>query len=172
MRQTVPPLNKLIIVVLVSVSCVGIDQITKGVAGQHLSDMRVISFLYDVIRLQYSENTGAFLSFGADLPENARFWAFVVFAAITLLGMVVFVLMSSHISKLSLIGISLIIGGGMGNLIDRIGNNGAVVDFMNIGIGGLRTGIFNSADIAISIGAVMLVLFYGRHEMPIKKTGS
>ena len=50
------------------------------------------------------------------------------------------------------------IGGGLGNLIDRIFNSGAVVDFVSIGLGGLRTGIFNVSDVAIVAGALLVFL--------------
>jgi signal peptidase II len=58
----------------------------------------------------------------------------------------------------SLIACSLICGGGIGNLIDRVARSGYVVDFLNCGIGRLRTGIFNAADFAITLGVVMLVI--------------
>ena len=50
-----------------------------------------------------------------------------------------------------------ILAGGIGNLIDRILNNGLVTDFINVGIGPLRTGIFNVADIAFTCGAIAAV---------------
>ena len=53
-----------------------------------------------------------------------------------------------------MISLSLVVGGGFGNLADRIFNEGRVIDFMNIGIGSLRTGVFNVADIALSFGIV------------------
>ncbi len=52
---------------------------------------------------------------------------------------------------------SLVLSGGLGNLVDRIINDGRVIDFMNIGIGSLRTGIFNVADVCITVGVVVLV---------------
>jgi signal peptidase II len=58
---------------------------------------------------------------------------------------------------MSILGVSLIIGGGFGNLLDRMLHRGAVVDFMNMGVGNLRTGIFNLADVAIVIGAGTLL---------------
>jgi len=58
---------------------------------------------------------------------------------------------------LSILALSLIFSGGLSNFYDRIANNGAVVDFLNIGIGSLRTGIFNVADIAIMLGVLLLV---------------
>ena len=51
----------------------------------------------------------------------------------------------------------LVMGGGFGNLIDRIYNQGRVVDFMNLGIGSLRTGVFNVADLAVTFGAIAVV---------------
>lgn len=51
---------------------------------------------------------------------------------------------------------SLVLGGGLGNLVDRIMNDGRVIDFMDIGIGSLRTGIFNVADVCITIGVLLL----------------
>ena len=50
-----------------------------------------------------------------------------------------------------------VLSGGLGNLVDRIINDGRVIDFMNIGIGSLRTGIFNVADVCITVGVVVLV---------------
>ena len=52
---------------------------------------------------------------------------------------------------------SLVLSGGLGNLVDRIINDGRVIDFMNIGIGSLRTGIFNVADVCITVGVVVLI---------------
>lgn len=53
---------------------------------------------------------------------------------------------------------SLVLSGGLGNLFDRIMHDGRVIDFMNLGIAGLRTGIFNVADVCITIGVLLLVL--------------
>ena len=50
----------------------------------------------------------------------------------------------------------------MGNLIDRIMNQGAVIDFMNIGIGPIRTGVFNVADLAILAGIFIFAVFYAK----------
>ena len=66
------------------------------------------------------------------------------------------------IRKLVVMGLILAVGGGMGNLIDRIAH-GAVVDFVSLGIGPLRTGIFNLADVAITIG-LLLFLAAGARE--------
>lgn len=93
---------------------------------------------------------------GAGTPENVRFWVFIFFVGVFLAGMLVYLLASAKSSKAQIISLSLVAGGGVGNLIDRIFNEGRVIDFMNIGIGSLRTGVFNVADIAISFGVVWL----------------
>jgi signal peptidase II len=54
--------------------------------------------------------------------------------------------------------LALVAGGGISNLIDRLLYNGRVTDFLNVGIGGVRTGIFNVADMAIMAGALLLLL--------------
>lgn len=63
------------------------------------------------------------------------------------------------LSSFAVASSALIIGGGLSNLIDRIINQGAVIDFMNIGVGSLRTGIFNVADVAIMVGMFIFVKF-------------
>ena len=63
---------------------------------------------------------------------------------------------------MTLIGLSLLAGGGLGNLTDRILHNGVVVDFVSVGIGRIRSGIFNLADIAILTGIFVLMLVIGK----------
>ena len=69
---------------------------------------------------------------------------------------------SKKLNSLAVSSSVLIIGGGLGNLIDRITNKGSVIDFMNIGIGSIRTGIFNVADLTIMAGVLMLAVFYAK----------
>jgi signal peptidase II len=146
------PAKKTFLIAFVLFSCVGCDQVTKYISRQSLANSEPISFLGDIFRLQYVENTGAFLSLGASLSENIRFWIFICFAGLFLAGMLVYLLVSPNNSKVRMISLSLVVGGGVGNLIDRICNEGRVIDFMNIGIDSLRTGVFNVADLALSTG--------------------
>jgi signal peptidase II len=143
-------------VAVIALLTVALDQATKVVAKAWLPPRR-ISLLGDVIRLQPSQNAGAFMSLGARLPAAARFWIFVVVSGVLLLLMAVYVLWDETLTPMTVNALSLILGGGLGNLIDRIRFEGRVFDFLNLGIGGLRTGIFNVADLAIVIGGVLAV---------------
>ncbi len=140
---------------------VGCDQVTKDIAQDKLASSAPLEFLGGLFTLQYAENTGAFLSFGAEFPPAARFWIFTIGAGLLLVPAAVY-MFRGKIGLWTCLGLSLLIGGGVGNLIDRA-SVGYVIDFMNIGIGPVRTGIFNVADVAIVIGACLLV-FRSRPE--------
>ena len=148
----------MLLIGIILFSCVGCDQVTKVTAQKYLASSQPISYLGDIFRLQYIENNGAFLSIGAALPGGLRFWLLIVLTGIALAGMLVFILVKRSLRPSFVIAISFIIGGEVGNLIDRTFNNGAVIDFMNIGVGSLRTGVFNIADVAIMIGMGMLIV--------------
>ena len=138
------------------VATVGCDRVTKHFATVNLSGSPHRSFLADTVRLQYAENSGAFLSLGAGLPEWGRRTLFVAGTGFFLLVLGVAVL-RRHFPGRLLAGLCLIWAGGVSNLIDRIAR-GTVVDFLNVGVGRLRTGIFNVADLAITIGVAVVLI--------------
>ncbi|HYG64512.1 MAG TPA: signal peptidase II [Thermoanaerobaculia bacterium] len=138
--------------------CVGCDQAVKSAARRTLAGSDPVSLMAGIVRLEYAENPGAFLSLGASLPPGARFAGFAVLAAIVAGAVLVLVLRGREWHASRVLAFSLILGGGIGNLLDRFFNGGAVVDFVSIGFGGLRTGIFNVADLAITCGALWLIL--------------
>ena len=94
--------------------------------------------------------------------SNIRQIIFVVLVSIFLFGFLLFVIRNKGFNSIAVSSGALIIGGGLSNLIDRIINQGAVIDFMNIGIGSIRTGIFNGADFAIMAGVVGFAFFYAK----------
>ena len=151
------------ILLLILITCVGCDQATKYTAKYFLEGKRSLSYAGDMLRLGYAENTGAFLSLGSNLPDTIRMLIFTVMAALFLVGFVVYLLRNETITKNAMIAGSLIVAGGVGNLIDRIVNEGAVIDFLNVGIGSLRTGIFNVADMSIMAGIFMFL--FATHGM-------
>jgi signal peptidase II len=160
-------LKRLKILIFVSIISVGADQLAKYAAKRLLPYGAMTSFMGDTIRLQYLKNKGAFLSLGASLPEETRFWIFMVWVSLMLNIMFFYLILSKKLSFLPTLGISLIFSGTMSNLIDRLTYDGTVIDFLNIGIGNLRTGVFNLADLAIICGVGLLFyagLFKGGTE--------
>ena len=85
-----------------------------------------------------------------------RFWLLTVATAVLLLGLAVFLIVQWQMPRFSFIALSCVLAGGLGNMIDRLVHDGRVIDFLNLGLGSLRTGIFNIADIAITGGVVLL----------------
>lgn len=158
-------MKKVILVVTTMLACVGCDQSTKYAASTYLQGNAPRSFIGDVFRLQYAENSGAMLSFGDSLPANIRFYIFTVGVGIILLAGMIYLILAPVDKTTALFG-AFVISGGLGNLIDRILNSGVVVDFMNMGIGSVRTGIFNVADIAIFLGAAGLIFLQTRDKQP------
>ena len=148
----------LLALALFTIAC---DRVTKQVALSELAGTPRRSFLNDMVRLEYVENPGAFLSLGATLPAWARTGIFTVGASVCLLvGLLV--CFRQRWPPRAALGLTLVAAGGVSNLIDRMAR-GTVTDFLNVGIGTLRTGIFNLADVAITLGAV-LVLLWGRQR--------
>ena len=147
--------TRLGLIVLIGTT-IGCDRVTKHMAATALAGTPTRSFLADSVRLEYAENTGGFLSLGADLPVAARTALFTVATGLSLLAMIAMAIQQRR-RVWSLIGLSLFIAGGASNWLDRFAF-GRVVDFINIGFGPLRTGIFNVADVAIMFGCGLLVL--------------
>ena len=145
------------LVLLIAIGAtIGCDRVTKHVAATTLSEAPSRSFLADTFRLEYVENTGAFLGLGADWPLTVRTAVFGVGNGLLLVALAVLA-KQRRWPRGALLGVALFVAGGASNLLDRI-IYGMVIDFMNVGIGSLRTGIFNVADIAIMLGAGILVL--------------
>ena len=151
--------KKILVLFILLFVCIGCDQSTKYTAKRFLEGKETLSYMGDLFRLSYTENSGAFLGLGAGMPENIRHTVFVILVSIFLLSFMLFVILGEKHKSFAVASSALIIGGGLSNLIDRILNQGAVIDFMNIGIGSLRTGIFNVADVAIVVGMFGFIMY-------------
>jgi len=135
---------------------VGCDGVSKHVVKETLAGVPMQSYFFDTVRLFYAENPGSFLSLGENLPESIRFSLFTVGAGILLLFLLLYAVRNRH-SSAKVFGIGMFIAGGASNWMDRL-SDGRVVDFLNVGVGPVRTGIFNVADMAILAAVVILVL--------------
>ena len=155
------------ILLLVGLNVVA-DQFSKNIARNNLQYDERIEVVGDYFILLMVENTGAFLSLGGDLPDVMRKILLIILPSIILLFLMFSIMARSDMQRGFMIGVCFIIGGGIGNMIDRI-LHGSVTDFLNIGIGDLRTGIFNFADMSISVGFVIILIGYVMEMSQAKK---
>ena len=131
-----------------------LDLITKLVIQQTMHLYDSIPVLGDFFRLTYIYNPGA--AFGLHLGPYSRF----IFLGLAFIALVVLVVMYRHApsqDRLRLFAIGAIAGGALGNVIDRIRSAEGVVDFLDFGIGNMRWPVFNVADTAVTIGAILLL---------------
>jgi len=145
-----------LLVLFAVLGTVGCDQVAKHVARSLLAGAPGRSYLADTIRLEYAENAGGFLSLGSTWSPMVR-TALLTIGTGAMLLTLAGVAVGSRLTGWSLLAAILFISGGASNWLDRA-TRGSVVDFMNLGIGPLRTGIFNAADVSILTGAALFAL--------------
>jgi signal peptidase II len=148
---------KTIGVVLILLANIGCDQISKGLVRRKISYFETISLIDDHLTLTKVENTGAFLSVGSGLPDALKFLLLSGVPLMALAFGLVYLFTRQHLSLMSRFALSFAIGGGIGNIYDRI-INGSVTDFLHISFGFFQTGIFNMADVSIMVGMILFFL--------------
>ena len=151
------PRERIMLVILIIMLCVGCDQLTKEIAKSHLPRTKALSVAGDALRLDYTENRGAVLSFEYCLPERWRGSVLTTAVAVGLGLLLIFLMLTSVLRPSLVVGVALICGGSLSNLLDRVAFGGYVVDFLSLGWGGFRTAIFNVADAAITMGTVLFL---------------
>jgi|WetSurMetagenome_2_1015567.scaffolds.fasta_scaffold834478_1 signal peptidase II len=136
---------------------VGCDQVTKSLARNGLSEGEPVVLMHGFVRLTYAENPGVFMGIGADLDSYVR-WA--IYGSSLLVVVISTVLLLANVDRLSrtrIIGLLLLLSGALGNLVDRFANHASVIDFIVLRIGTLHTGVFNLADVLITMGVVVFL---------------
>jgi signal peptidase II len=151
------------IIVAVTVAA---DFVTKALAVEHLVPRHMPHrIMGDVVRFTLSYNPGA--AFGMHLGPGSR-W---IFAVLSIIIVVVLLRATSDLtrtSRLAAFGVPVIVGGAIGNLLDRIRLREGVVDFIDIGIGTTRFWTFNVADTAVTIGAACLVIALWQEDQALQ----
>ena len=146
---------------------IALDQISKIWVRNNFESYIENSIICDLFILIKVENTGAFLGMGSELPESLRILLLIVLPIIVLIFITIYTYIDKELDKISIIGFSLIIGGGIGNIFDRI-VYGSVTDFFYLDFGSIfKTGIFNIADMFVTTG--MILILYPIVEEQIKK---
>ncbi|MHA4894735.1 signal peptidase II [Pedobacter sp. PWIIR3] len=134
-----------LVIVLATAGC---DQISKNIVRTKIDLNEQIKIGIDNITLTKVENTGAFLSIGSFLPASVKFTLLIILPCLVMLLGLYHVMINRRLPKMVVIGVALIVGGGIGNLFDRV-VFGSVTDFLHIDFVIFKTGIFNVADMAI-----------------------
>jgi signal peptidase II len=145
------------------------DCATKRVAERHLAVGEPHPLVGQVVRFTLSYNTNA--AMGIELGGDSRrlVLSCLTIAALCVLG---FLYHSTRPSeRLRVIGVALVVGGAVGNLVDRIRSSAGVVDFIDVGVRNVRFWTFNVADMGITVGAVFLLLALGQWGRPARSEG-
>lgn len=143
--------------VAIAVTVVGLDQVSKSLVSSMLSVYESTTVIQGFLSITYARNTGAAFGFlnAVDIP----FKPFLM-TAVAALALVAIVIYSTHPATqypLSQYGLASVVGGAVGNLIDRV-TVGHVVDFVDVYWGRWHFWTFNVADAAITVGAGLLIL--------------
>jgi signal peptidase II len=145
------------ITILITLSFL-LDQLSKFLIRQNIDQYSELKLIGDYFILTNVENSGAFLGMGSDFSPFLKTIFLLILPIIVLIFIMFYVYRDKQIDKISLIGFCLIIGGGIGNIYDRI-LYGSVTDFLFIDLGGIfKTGIFNIADLSVTTGMILILL--------------
>lgn len=143
-----------------------LDQLTKYIARENLAYQETINVLGEHLILTKIENSGAFLSAGDSWSATFKLIVLSVLPLLALIYGIYYLMRNPQLPKQLVTGISFVIGGGLGNLYDRL-IYGSVTDFMHVDYYFIKTGIFNLADISIMIGMIFIIIqVYIRRRHP------
>lgn len=139
------------------VANIGCDQVSKSIVRGRIGEFDQVSVIDNFFTLYKVENKGAFLSLGSALPESLRFILLSLFPLAVLGFGLGYLFLKKNMNPYTWLGFAFVIGGGMGNLYDRL-VHGSVTDFMHMNFGLFQTGIFNMADVSIMTGMGIVIL--------------
>lgn len=147
-------------------SVVALDVVTKLLAERLLVERVPVRVIGDFARLTLAYNPGAAFSMSVGPASRYLFGAFAALALVILWRLY---RSSGPDERMKTLGLGLAWGGAAGNLVDRIRSSRGVVDFIDLGVGGVRFWTFNVADSAVTIGAVILAWILFQEERREKR---
>lgn len=150
-----------------------LDRLAKWAVASNIPLGEHITVIPGFFRLTHVQNTGAAFGLFADSSAQWKVGALVSFSIVALIVVSALLWKNSHSLSTTTIGLSLILGGAMGNLWDRM-MSGRVVDFLDFYIGSYHWPAFNVADMAIVVGAILLIseIFFTKSANETVKTSS
>jgi signal peptidase II len=148
---------RILLILIVILANVGCDQLSKHLVRQNMLPGQTIPLAGGHFIVTSVENTGAFLSLGDSLAEPLKQVLLSLLPLLAVIGCIIYMLFKPHIARWPLLAFCCILGGGLGNILDRI-RYGSVTDFMHIDLYLLKTGIFNIADVSIMTGICILAV--------------
>ena len=137
---------------------IGCDQVTKSIARSQLEYNEQVPIIKNYFTLVKVENSGAFLSSGDHWPVPIKFALLNLLPVLMMTYGVFFLMTKVYTDRIVMVGIACIVGGGIGNLYDRM-RFGSVTDFMHMDLIVFQTGVFNIADLSIMTGLFMLLYY-------------
>ncbi len=140
-----------VILIAVIIGVVGLDQLTKWLAVIYLQGEESFPLWRDVLHFTYVENTG--MAFG--MMKDQR-WVFMVFSTVAIVAMLIYLFRFRPENRWMQISMAMIVGGGIGNMIDRV-LLGYVIDFIDFTL--IDFAVFNVADSFVCVGAGIMILF-------------
>ena len=123
----------------------------------------------ETVRFTLSYNTNAAMGFQVGGDRRRLVLSAMTIAALIVLGILYH--RTRPADRLRVIGVALVAGGALGNLIDRLRSSAGVVDFIDVGVSDVRFWTFNVADMGITVGAILLMLALGRWGGAARATG-
>ena len=147
---------RIILILLVITANIGCDQFSKKFVKRSVLPYETIRVLNDHLTVTRVENSGAFLSAGDSMSKTSK-QIFLTLIPIIAMVLGLVYLFLKPVSGNMLIGLCFVIGGGVGNLFDRV-MYGSVTDFLFVKVGIFETGIFNLADVSIMTGMLLIFL--------------
>lgn len=162
--------DKLILMGIVFIINYLLDRVTKILAFEFLGKTgQSYHYLGNLIVLRYIENEGAFLGMGGDFHPVTKLILLIIVPLIFLILALLYSLFKEN-NKIAIICLTSVVAGGLANIQDRLFNDGKVIDFLNFGIGNLRTGILNVADMSITFGAIIYIAYEFYRAKKLKDT--
>ncbi|RPJ04049.1 MAG: signal peptidase II [Spirochaetaceae bacterium] len=130
---------------------------------------QAIDVLGDFFRIRFVRNPNIIFGFGSELPEFLRPVILVVFPVLAVILLVVFCIRAKDLKDVFRLPLAAIVGGGLGNLVDRMFRPEGVVDFLDFNFYGIlgwnRFPTFNIADSSITIGVSLIFIISVYHEI-------